>query len=106
MEYHQSGHDDDHGDDDGDGAYVGDDDVNGGDDDGGEDDNYGYGGDDNPIKDLNTSQQAFKARIAECEQAEMNLKSKLTMTLKEIKVLDFRFCNVTFRMLVFKAIRT
>ena len=106
MEYHQSGHDVDHGDDDGDGAYVGDDDVNGGDDDGGEDDNYGYGGDDNPIKDLNTSQQAFKARIAECEQAEMNLKSKLTMTLKEIKVLDFRFCNVTFRMLVFKAIRT
>ena len=94
------------GDDDGDGAYVGDDDVNGGDDDGGEDNNYGYGGDDNPIKDLNSTQQAFKARIAECEQAEMNLKSKLTMTLKEIKVLDFRFCNVTFRMLVYKAIRT
>ena len=30
--------------------------------------------------------QAFKARVAECEQAELNLKSKLTMTLKEIKV--------------------
>ena len=59
-----------------------------------------------PIKDLNATQQAFKARIAECEQAEMNLKSKLTMTLKEIKVLDFRFFNVTLRLLVFKDIRT
>ena len=97
MEYHQSGHDDDHGDDDG--GDGGDDDVNGGD-----DDNYGYGGDDNPIKDLNATQQAFKARIAECEQAEMNLKSKLTMTLKEIKV--FRFFNVTLCLLVFKDIRT
>lgn len=29
--------------------------------------------------------QAFKARVAECEQAEENLKSKLTMIMKEVK---------------------
>ena len=105
MEYHQSGHDDDDGDDHGDGGYGGDDDDDHGhNNDLGDDD--GYGGDDNRIKDLNATQQAFKARIAECEQAEMNLKSKLTMTLKEIKVLDFRFFNVTLRLLVFKDIRT
>ena len=57
-----------------------------------------YGDDDNMMINDETS-QAFKARIAECEQAELNLKSKLTMTLKEIKVLSF-FSNLDLNLCV------